>query len=213
MPMEPDRTDMTRPGVVNAMNKSENSKRSPGNNSDIQRWQKDGAESAAAAIFQTYAGRLHKLAARQLYTWLQERTSPDSIVMSVLASVLRDLAAGKVQPLPDGDPLWPLLAQKTRQKVLQRAEYWSRQKRSPKNQRETVDAAIADTQPGPEDVAELNDLLERARQQMDSLQWEVFSLRYLSGCSLAECARQLERAEGTVRTCWKSIIGIFKRLT
>lgn len=67
-----------------------------------------GQQDAAAAIFQRYALRLHRLAETQLGAGLGRRLDPDDIVQTVFRTFFRRTRCGQYE-VPEGDELWKLL--------------------------------------------------------------------------------------------------------
>lgn len=164
-----------------------------------------GGDSAAAEeLFHRYVGRLVVLASARMSARLSRRVDPEDIVQSVYRSFFVGAREGRFTCEQAGD-LWNLLAVITLNKIRQKAEYHSAQKRQ--MQQEQADplgdsvalaAEALAREPSPDEELAVLDELEHLTQGLSDEQKRMVELR-LQGYLIEEIAAEVGRSERTVR--------------
>jgi len=162
-----------------------------------------GSDSGLEALFYQYFEKLRSLAARKMGPHV--RAAPDSIVMSVMGSMVRGLREGRFH-VSDCRRLWNLLVTITLNKIRKRVEKHHGEEPPPSALYEQLSQG-----PGPEDIAIVDDLIETALEGLDSEYREILT-RFLAGCSRTEISHQLGLSYAAVKYKVSRLVDRFCRL-
>ncbi len=162
-----------------------------------------GSDSALEQLFQQYFEKLRSLAARQ--TGAHVRAEPDSIVMSVMGSMVRGFREGRFH-VPDSRRLWNLLVTITLNKIRKRVEKGHGEKSLPSDLCDQLSQG-----PGPEDIAIIDDLVETALKGLDDEYRQILTL-FLAGANRTEISDQFGLPYATVKYKVNRLIDRFSRL-
>jgi RNA polymerase sigma-70 factor (ECF subfamily) len=164
-----------------------------------------GDESAAAQIFNRYAGRLIALARSRMDQRMRQMMDPEDIVQSVYQSFFVRQARGEFD-IHDWDSLWGLLATITLRKCGHQIERYRTARRDPRREIATRDPdadeapsfeAIA-RDPTPQEAAMLAELLEQVMRGLEGYQRQILELS-LQGHSVAEISARVGYTRRTVQ--------------
>jgi RNA polymerase sigma-70 factor (ECF subfamily) len=171
---------------------------------DVMARLRAGDADAAATVFDRFAGRLVALARTRLDARLRTKVDPEDVLKSVYKSFFLQQAVGQLKPV-GWDSLWTLLTVLTVRKCGRWRERFGTLGRAVGREIEASEGdgrsgweleALAG-EPGPEEAAELADLVESLLRDLEGRDRDIVSLR-LQGYTPAEIACQLNRPERTV---------------
>jgi RNA polymerase sigma-70 factor, ECF subfamily len=164
---------------------------------ELIRAYRQGDEAAASALFERYYQRLLALIRRQLGWKLREVEGSSDVAQSVLKSFFSQVQHRSVQ-LRAEDSLWPLLATIALNKVRNRGKFWQREKRDAGRQ-VALEAAQDPLEqgPSPDDVAAVNELVERLKQPFSERRRRILELM-LEGRPVGDIAKDVGSTERTV---------------
>jgi RNA polymerase sigma-70 factor, ECF subfamily len=157
-----------------------------------------GDERAARAVFEQYASRLVRLAAKHLNQKLAARVGPEDIVQSVFRTFFRRNAEGEFR-IDGSDQLWQLLVRITVLKVRAKARHHTADKRDAGTE-QGIDPDRFDAvgrEPGPAEAAELVDQIDTLLSGLPELYGRLLGLR-LQGRTVTETAEELGVSRQTV---------------
>jgi RNA polymerase sigma-70 factor (ECF subfamily) len=163
----------------------------------------EGSDSALAELFRQYFEKLSSLAARKMGAHVP--AEPDSIVMSVMGSMVRGFRQGRFH-VPDSRRLWNLLVTITLNKIRKRVAKRHGEELLPSDLEDQLSK-----DPGPDELAIINDLIETALAGLDSEYRQIFML-YLAGHHRTEIADQLHLPYATVKYKVKRVTDRLARL-
>ncbi len=163
-----------------------------------------GESGFEAEVVERYSVRLLELARRELPDRVRGRVDPEDLVQSVYRSFFQRLKDGRFSFADSGD-LWRLLAAMTFQRATKAVRFHQQQRRDVRRERRLPKEndslqpgmAIAEREPGPEDVVVLFDSLERLLEQLPDKYREIAVLQ-LEGHSVDEIAQTVKRSRRTV---------------
>jgi DNA-directed RNA polymerase specialized sigma24 family protein len=146
----------------------------------LRKWQQGDPETVR--LFEEYARRLTGLAAKKL-GWMQAHTSPQSVVQSVVVTLLKGQERGAFAGR-DADALWPLLITLATRKCHDRVRRYLAKCRDVNRDRplagpsDTAGPAgtLPSDDPTPDVAAHLNDLLDAVRPHCDDREWRIINL-------------------------------------
>ncbi len=163
-----------------------------------------GDTDAADEFWRSYGTQLMRLAEQNIAARLRRRVDPEDVVQSAFRTFLRRAERGQFE-LPDDDGLWRLLCAITLNKARQQARLHTRQKRA-LDQETYLDAesteggaAPSSTEPTPDEVAILVDLVERLLADTDDADERDIVTFRLQDFTNEEIARKVNCSERTVR--------------
>jgi RNA polymerase sigma-70 factor, ECF subfamily len=162
-----------------------------------------GHESAAAEVFERFAGRLVALARTRLNRRVLQKVDAEDVAQSALASFFR--AQGKERfRYDDWGGLWGLLVTMTVRKCGHRAEQFyaarrdvRRERRQPGSGESSVPFETPAPEPTPLEAAALTEIVEQLMSSLDARGRHVLTLR-LQGCTIPEISEEIGRTERTV---------------
>jgi DNA-directed RNA polymerase specialized sigma24 family protein len=166
-----------------------------------------GEGEAARRVVERFAERLIALAASRLGSSLRRKVDPEDAVQSVFRTFFNRCAEGGFPGLLDWDGLWGLLACITARKCANLHAYYNRARRAAAAE-VPLAGETAGPEPGPEDVAALNDAKEQALRDLDERDRQVVDL-WLLGHAVPEIAREVDSSE---RTVFRTLALVKKRL-
>jgi RNA polymerase sigma factor (sigma-70 family) len=154
-----------------------------------------------------YTARLLDLARRQLPDRVRKRVDPEDLVQSVYRSFFQRLKEGRFSFADSGD-LWRLLAAMTFQRVMKAIRFHQQQCRDVRREeplgtetsnvsRHTPYNIVAGHEPGPDDLVELFDSLEKLLSNLPDKYRDIAVLQ-LQGFSIDEIAQRVSRSRRTV---------------
>jgi RNA polymerase sigma-70 factor (ECF subfamily) len=166
---------------------------------------RSGDDDAATAVFQCFAGKLVRLARRQLGSTLRHKADPEDVVQSAYRSFFTRYRAGQFD-IGTWKDLWGLLTLITLRKCVNRVEYFRAECRDPRRKvpgpASADDSGVAweavDRAPTPFEATVLAETVEQVLRAVDSYDRPIIELT-LQGCTAQEISAQLGRAERTVR--------------
>ena len=156
-----------------------------------------GQESAAGQVDRLFRERLCSLVEREMSRRFTARESSEDAVQLAMRSFCRGIDEKRFR-IDSSCGFWSLLEQVVRCKILKRAGYDGALKRSTSSERATEKTTLSATEPRPEVVAAIVDLIDEVLSGLDKRSTEVFRLR-LQGCTRAEIAKRLNCTETSVR--------------
>jgi RNA polymerase sigma-70 factor, ECF subfamily len=163
----------------------------------------EAGDSALEELFQQYFEKLRSLASRKMGAHVP--AEPESIVMSVMGSMIRGFRDGRYH-VPDSRRLWNLLVTITLNKIRKRVEKRHGEKRLPAEFPDQLSQG-----PSPDDLAILDDLLETALEGLDSEYRQILTL-LLAGYNRTEISRELGLSYATTKYKVSRLIERFTRL-
>lgn len=153
---------------------------------------RDGDEDLAGWVFQAYSRRLAALAARNIGGQLQRRIDPEDAAQSAFATFFRRAREGEFA-IDDSTDLWSLLARIVVTKVRRQARRHTAKKRAVAAEMANDEdglQALASREPGPEEMALVQDLIQSALAGLPEIVGEMLALS-LQGCTLREVGEKL----------------------
>jgi RNA polymerase sigma-70 factor (ECF subfamily) len=162
-----------------------------------------GDERAAREVFDANVGPLIALAQARLSRQLKRKLDAEDIVQSAFRSFFRRVQGGQFVFDEAGD-LWRLLSTITLNKLREKFEHYSAQKRSVAREQSQlerhseVDADLVDSGPSPEYDLLMDEAIGSLMQPLSEIQRSIVGLRLL-GHPIDEIAAEVERSERTVR--------------
>ncbi len=170
---------------------------------------RQGNAEAAKQLYETFVGRLIRLARQKLPADVQVKLDPEDVVQSAMRSFFGHLQAGEYE-LRNRDALWSLLALITLRKCGHKIKFYlaaCRDLRKEVRAHETLDEnscaepavfqALA-REPNPAEQAQLIESVQLLMQRLNRKQRRIVMLR-LQGYSTAEIARQLGKSQRSVQ--------------
>lgn len=162
-------------------------------------------EDAAAVFVQRYMEKLTSLVERNLSDRFRGRVDAGDVVQDVLASWFRGVGQRRIRPNTPNE-IWPLIVTITLFKVRKRIR---RETAEIRDVRRTV---VTDTDwdledirdPGPEEVKDVEDLIENVCSTLPENLRQVFQWT-LEDCSVREIASRLDRSTKTIRAYMKRV--------
>ncbi len=174
---------------------------------------RSGDEAAADVVFTRYAEQLARLAEQNLSQRVARRVDGADVVQSVFRTFFVRAERGEFQ-ISSSAELWKLLVQITLNKARQQGRRNSAGLRDVRRETDQSNLlpALVDHQPGPEDAAILNDVIEQALQKLPAAQQphyrKLIELK-LADYSNDEIANQLGIVRRTVERMLKRLEGSF----
>lgn len=176
----------------------------------LERWT-HGDESAAEEMFERYSRRTWKLAENLIAQRFKSRFDGDDVVQSVFRTFLRHSRDGNFRVGP-AESLWKLLSAIVRNKICQRVDFHTAQRRAA-NREQPIVADRNDSRPGemlatleprPEDTLALVEEVSAMLEAFEPRDREVFR-RCLEGYSSAEIAQLMGCSRWSVRRALDSM--------
>lgn len=164
----------------------------------IEAWRR-GDQQAADQIFNRYQSRLLMLVSGKLNERLKKRLDPEDLVMSIMRSAFRETAQKDVG-FQDESGFWKWLTTVALNKTYNRIDRETTSKRHYSKEAGS-DSMLGDhllSEPTPDDVAEVAELLEKISAKLNDVQAKIL-LAKLDGLSHAEIAEQLGVSTKTVQ--------------
>ena len=171
-----------------------------------------GDDDAAARIVDRYAERLCAMAERMIDRRLRTRIEPEDLIQSVFRTFFRRSREGEFSIERRGD-LWRLLATITQNRVIKRCVGARAQRRDVERELLSDPSALdrlGREEPSPEDIAELEDELERLLEELQPEASAIVRARLMGkgieetavaiGCSRWTVRRTLGRIEDHLRS-------------
>jgi DNA-directed RNA polymerase specialized sigma24 family protein len=170
---------------------------------------------AARRLWERYGKRLQDITRRHLSSDVRRVADEEDIAQSAFHSFFVRLRQGQFD-LQDRDALWGLLAHIALSKTRRRAAYHFAAKRGRGQVHDEAGAdfdleAVLGTGPGPEELAEWDDLQNRLLDVLGEPELKEVAIRKLAGDSLKEIAAQTNRTERTVQRRLDLIRRIWER--
>jgi RNA polymerase sigma-70 factor, ECF subfamily len=161
-----------------------------------------GNPDAAAELFRRYARRLVGLARSRIGDWLHGKIDPEDVMASVFKSFFPRVRDGRLE-MRSWDSLWGLLATIAARKCSRKVEYWLSRGRDPRRESslpstEAGEWDVISHEPGPIDVAMLEDTVRQLLHGLSEKEQEVVRLR-LQGFTVEEISTRAGRTERRVR--------------
>ena len=159
-----------------------------------------GDEGALQDLFEMYEHRVVNFVEAQMGANLRAKTTPESIMLSAMASVLIRVKGGKcLEP----EKAWAYIKTVAENKVRTAAEYWTARKRDPKNE-DKVPADEVGIQGSSRDLSSermlvLRECLDLIQTRLKPEDFRIFCL-WLQGHTIKEIADELELNYQTVRS-------------
>ena len=165
---------------------------------------RDGEDAAAREVFARYTRQLVALARRRLDDRLAGKVDPEDVVQSAYKSFFVRQRAGQLE-IGNWKNLWGLLTVITLRKLADRAAHFRANKRDARREQSPATGSQApasslalDREPSPEEAVLLAEIVEGLMRDLDEDERPILELS-LRGYSAAEIAKELERAERSVR--------------
>ncbi len=163
----------------------------------------NGDEAGAREIFERFAKPLIAHARLRMAPRVRQKVDPEDVVQSAFKSFFRRQADEQFT-FDDWEGLWGLLLQITIRKCHRWAERFSAQRRNlgAETPLSSVDRSDRFDQPsghepGPSEVAILNETIDALKAELDPIEWDILTLR-LDEHSVLEISRMVSRSERTV---------------
>ncbi|MCI0683249.1 MAG: sigma-70 family RNA polymerase sigma factor [Gemmataceae bacterium] len=157
----------------------------------------EGVADAERRVVDRYTDGLLKLARQQLPDRFRGRVDAEDIVQSVYRSFFGRLRDGQFK-FEDSHDLWRLLIVMTYHKVSNTIKHHLRHRRDLRRERTpAADEALPQPEPGPEDLAVLQDLLANMLEGLPDAYQRMVTLR-LEGFSLEEIAARVNLSRRTI---------------
>ncbi len=164
---------------------------------------REGEPDATRVIWDHFFPRVARFARSRLSDIQLRKVDHEDIALAVLHDLFSGLSSGRFEDLADRDELWALLARMTIRRIIDA-------RRSNKNEpvqfgdastsSDQVRASLelaASGDPGPQEMAELRDLLTTLMQRLGERDRGVAILR-LGGHSISEIAARLQCSPSTI---------------
>lgn len=157
------------------------------------------ASSHFLEMVDQFSKTLVKKVRKQLPPRLRQRIDPEDVVQSVFRSFFRRLKDGKYT-FEDSEHVWRLLTMLTYHRVRTLVKYHQQSRRDVRREERhgAPKVARADPEPGPEDVASLDELLNHFLQELPENHRRIVSLR-ADGASVGEISKKTRFSERTIR--------------
>ncbi len=176
----------------------------------LERWS-NGDESAAEQMFERYSRRTWKLAENLIAQRFKSRFDGDDVVQSVFRTFLRHSREGDFRVGP-AESLWKLLSAIVRNKICQRVDFHTAQRRSANREQplesgrneSQPDELLAAMDPRPEEALALVEEIATVLDAFELCDREVFRL-CLEGHSSSEIAHLLGCSRWSVRRALDSM--------
>jgi len=165
---------------------------------DLLRAFKAGDDAAGEALFERYFDRLTRLVRSKMGWRLKRVEGSSDVAQSVMRTVFRRSRSDADIHTDAEGSLWPLLAAIAVNKLCNRAKYWQRQRRDQRREvalDETFDSL--ERGPTPEDVAELEDLIEHLLEPFPERRRRILQL-VLQDRPTQEIAEAVQVSQRTV---------------
>ncbi len=163
----------------------------------------NGDEAGAREIFERFAKPLIAHARLRMAPRIRQKVDPEDVVQSAFKSFFRRQADEQFT-FDDWEGLWGLLLQITIRKCHRWAERFGAQCRNlgAETPLSSVDRSDRFDQPsghepGPSEVAILNETIDALKAELDPIEWDILTLR-LDEHSVLEISRMVSRSERTV---------------
>ncbi|MGE5192389.1 MAG: RNA polymerase sigma factor [Deltaproteobacteria bacterium] len=163
----------------------------------------NGDEAGAREVFDRFAKQLIAHARQRMSPRVQQKVDPEDIVQSAFKSFFRRQEDGQFT-FENWESLWGLLLQITLRKCHRWAERFSAQRRNlgaetPLSAGDRSDRFDQPSghEPGPSEVAILNETIDALKAELDPIEWDILTLR-LDEHSVPEISRIVSRSERTV---------------
>lgn len=157
---------------------------------------RDGDPGGVEIVFRRFTCRLVALARARLDDRLRSRVDAEDLVQSVFRVFCTQLCAAELEVV-GWEGLWGLLARLTVCKCADRARHHTAARRDCRRDA-ALPAAVFARDPGPEEAAEVADLLETLLRGWEPHERDILTL-HLEGHTLDEVARRVGRARRTVQ--------------
>jgi hypothetical protein len=172
----------------------------------------DRAESGVGSVLMEYLPKLIRLAEKNMSTQLQARVGADDMANSIIKSVFREYAHGKLPlRIEDSDDFWRFLVAVSLNKIRKKARYHMAGKRTPVLEQRLSDLEFMikeQGEPSDDDGIRVADVLKRLEAELDDDSRIVLAGR-LEGLSNPKIAEQLNGGAGmstkSVSRKWKEI--------
>jgi Ala-tRNA(Pro) deacylase len=150
-------------------------------------------------LVQHYTERLVKRIRRQLPERLRQRVDPEDVAQSVYRSLFRRLK-DEPRAFEDSQRIWRLLTVLTYQHVRSLVKFHQDARRDVRRERPggTLERKYSDPEPGPDEVASLDDLVDHFVKELPEKQREMVMLR-LQGADVDDIAKHCNCARSTVQ--------------
>jgi RNA polymerase sigma-70 factor, ECF subfamily len=157
-----------------------------------------GDDRAARAVFDRYADRLVRLAAKHLNQKLAGRVDSEDVAQSVFRTFFRRCAGGEFR-IDGSDQLWQLLVRITVLKARAKARFHTADKRDAGAERAVEPGLFdpSDREPGPAEAAEFLDQVDALLAGLPELYGQLLGLR-LQGRTVTDTADELGVSRQTV---------------
>jgi len=173
-----------------------------------------GDETAAAQVFQRFAGQLWELARRQLSERLRRKVDPEDVLQSVFRSFFVRQREGRFD-IENWENLWGILAIMTMRKCGRQIAHFQAERRDLRREvglqtpvQPGDEPRFFSPDPTPSEALVLVELLEGIMQILTPTDREILSL-YLQGHTTAEISARVGR---TMRTVRRTLERVRKRL-
>ncbi len=172
----------------------------------------DQTESSVGSILMEYLPKLIRLAEKNMSTQLQTRVGADDMAHSVIKSVFREYAHGKLPlRIEDSEDFWRFLVAVSLNKIRKKARFHMAGKRTPLLEQRLVDLEFMIKEqgdPSDEDGVQVADVLKRLESELDK-DGRIILAGRLEGLSNLKIAEQLDGGAGmstkSVSRKWKEI--------
>jgi RNA polymerase sigma-70 factor (ECF subfamily) len=158
-----------------------------------------GDQEAAHVLFVLYARRLTRLAEEHLSRKLVGREDGEDVIQSVFRTFFRRNAAGEFH-IGSSEKLWNLLVQITVRKARSRGRFHTAACRDITAEHVNAETALFQVfaeGPGPDEAAELVDLIDTLLRGLPTLYAHILELR-MQGHVVADIAQSLKLSRQTV---------------
>jgi RNA polymerase sigma-70 factor, ECF subfamily len=170
-----------------------------------------GDQDAATDIWNRFEDSIVRLADQQIGPHMRSKIQPESVMLSVMELALQKIADGKYRA-DSPDNFWNLLRRITGNKIRNRVERYSAEKRDFRRNVSLEDddsIAFQDEGPSPAEKVELAETLEVMRSKLKPPSQEVFDLM-LEGHGEKDIAEKLQVSPHTARRRMKRIFDLAK---
>ena len=158
-----------------------------------------GDVDARGEMIRTIYGKLRVLAAARMR---QERPDHTLTATALVHEVSLQLLQESNLPVDNQEKLLAFAAKAMRNLLVDHARSRRRQKRGGDRQKFSLDEALAPAVESNQDLADLDEALERF-SQLDARKSQVVELRYFGGLSIPETADALGISPATVKRDWE----------
>lgn len=158
----------------------------------------DGTASAAELVDERFRQKLCSLVERELNRRFASRLDPEDVVQPAFKSFFRGISE-KGWRIESKEAMWGLLVKITRNKIRKVVEKQTAEKRELGREVSGEGYPHLSSEPSPEDVVLVADLMERVVADLSPPDPEIFRLR-LEGNAMSRIARLTNVPESRVRT-------------